>query len=132
MGSITVKGGSVNITQGDEVELRHAIFEHGPVSVCYQVISDFRDYTTGVYQSDSCGSTTHDVNHAVLAVGFGTENGVDYWIVKNSWGAAWGDQGYFKIKRGVNMCAIAVCNSFPKDVVPLKDYVTGEPLEFTQ
>ena len=47
-----------------------------------------------------------DVNHAVLAVGFGTMNGMDYWIIKNSWGATWGDSGYFKMQRGVNMCGI--------------------------
>jgi cathepsin H len=59
------------------------------------------------------------VNHAVLAVGFGVEDGKDYWIVKNSWGDAWGDKGFFKIQRGVNMCGIAVCNSYPYDVVDL-------------
>ena len=57
-----------------------------------------------------------DVNHAVLAVGYGTENGVDYWLVKNSWAESWGDKGYFKIARGNNMCGIAVCNSYPLDV----------------
>jgi len=47
------------------------------------------------------------VNHAVLATGFGTENGIDYWIVKNSWSTDWGEKGYFRIKRGDNMCAIS-------------------------
>jgi cathepsin H len=45
---------------------------------------------------------------------------MDYWIVKNSWGESFGDAGYFKIQRGVNMCGIAVCNSFPQDVVLVK------------
>jgi len=45
-----------------------------------------------------------DVNHAVLAVGYGVENGVPYWLIKNSWGANWGDSGYFKMELGKNMC----------------------------
>ncbi len=61
-----------------------------------------------------------DVNHAVLAVGYGTLNGMDYWLIKNSWGATWGDNGYFRMQRGVNMCGIINCNSYPQDVVDLK------------
>lgn len=45
-----------------------------------------------------------DVNHAVLAVGYGVEDGVPYWLVKNSWGGDWGDNGYFKMEMGKNMC----------------------------
>lgn len=45
-----------------------------------------------------------DVNHAVLAVGFGVEKGIPYWLIKNSWGADWGDKGYFKMEMGKNMC----------------------------
>ena len=117
--ALGVEGGSVNITQGDEVELKHAVFEHGPVSIAFQVVGDFRDYSTGVYSSTECKNGSADVNHAVLAVGYGVENGKDYWLVKNSWGADWGDKGYFKIERGVNMCGVAECNSFPKTVVRL-------------
>ena len=49
----------------------------------------------------SCMQT---VNHAVLAVGYDSSAPEPYWIVKNSWGTDWGDNGYFKIKMGVNMC----------------------------
>lgn len=45
-----------------------------------------------------------DVNHAVLAIGYGVENGIPYWLIKNSWGADWGDDGYFKMEMGKNMC----------------------------
>lgn len=108
--------GSYNITAGDEVQLKEELYNHGPVSVAFQVIAGFRDYKSGVYSSPDCKNGPMDVNHAVLAVGYGTENGVDYWIIKNSWSETWGDQGYFKIQRGVNMCGIAVCNSYPLNV----------------
>ncbi|KAF8364896.1 hypothetical protein HHK36_033127 [Tetracentron sinense] len=95
---------SVNITLGAEDELKHAVAFARPVSVAFQVVKEFRFYAGGVYTSDTCGSTPMDVNHAVLAVGYGIENGVPYWLVKNSWGASWGDHGYFKMEMGKNMC----------------------------
>ena len=60
-----------------------------------------------------------DVNHAVVAVGWGTENGMDYWVIKNSWSEKWGENGYFRMQRGVNMCGINNCNSYPNDVIDL-------------
>ena len=45
-------------------------------------------------------------NHAVLVVGYGNENGVDYWLFKNSWGTSWSDGGYGKIRRGTRECGI--------------------------
>lgn len=77
------------------------------------MIDDFIDYESGVYTSKNCGTTTDDVNHAVVATGYGVENGLKYWNIKNSWSTEWGNQGYFKIQRGINLCAIAQCNSYP-------------------
>ncbi|KAF8393628.1 hypothetical protein HHK36_021873 [Tetracentron sinense] len=104
---------SVNITLGAEYELKHAVAKVRPVSIAFQVVHDFRFYSGGVYTSNTCGSTPMDVNHAVLAVGYGVENGVPYWLVKNSWGANWGDNGYFKMEMGKNMCGVATCASYP-------------------
>lgn len=112
--------GSYNITAYDEHEMAAVIAHIGPVALSYKVVDGFRDYKTGVYTNTNCGKGPMDVNHAVQAVGYGTENGVPMWIVKNSWGADWGDKGYFKIRRNTNECALAVCNSYPAGVHPWK------------
>ncbi|KAJ7955989.1 Cysteine Protease [Quillaja saponaria] len=104
---------SVNITLGAEDELKHAVAFVRPVSVTFEVVSGFRFYKKGVYTSNTCGNTPFDVNHAVLAVGYGVEDGVPYWILKNSWGDNWGDNGYFKMELGKNLCGIATCASYP-------------------
>jgi cathepsin H len=81
----------------------------------YQVTPEFRKYTSGVFSNGtSCKNGPKDVNHAVLVVGYGHSNeDGSFWIVKNSWSKLWGEEGYFRIRRGVNMCGIAVCASFP-------------------
>jgi len=66
----------------------------------------------GVYESTLCHDEPQTVNHAVLAVGYGVEDGAEYWTIKNSWGFGWGNNGYFRIARGKNMCGISVCSSF--------------------
>jgi cathepsin H len=81
--------------------------------VAFQVVDGFKQYKTGVYSSDTCKNGPENVNHAVLAVGYGTEGGKDFWIIKNSWSATWGDNGFFKMERGKNMCGVAQCNSYP-------------------
>jgi len=104
----------VNITQGGEQEMVNAIANVGPVSVAYQVSSDFRSYRSGVYDSRQCKSGPMDVNHAVLAVGLNvTADGKPYYIIKNSWGTSFGIQGYFWMIRGKNMCGVATCSSYP-------------------
>jgi len=67
-----VKFGSYNITQNDEVELADKLYNAGPIAVSFQVINGFNRYTSGVYSVNNCGKTNKDVNHAVLATGYGT------------------------------------------------------------
>lgn len=82
--------------------------QKGPIAVALQ--SDemvFMQYAGGVITDESCG---HDVNHAALVVGYGTDNGLEYFLVKNSWGPTWGDSGYVKIgvQSGEGVCGIQV------------------------
>ena len=76
----------------------------------------FQFYASGVVTSSECGTT---LNQALLIVGYDTENGVPYWLCKNSWGSSWGDSGYIKIGRsltasaGPGICGIA---SYPWSV----------------
>merc|ERR1711904_262489 len=87
-----------------ESSLLNAVQNVGPVSVAIEADqSSFQLYKSGVL-TGSCGT---NLDHGVLAVGFGTSGGTDYWKVKNSWGASWGDKGYILIQRGVNKCGIA-------------------------
>ena len=90
-----------------------AIAQVGPVSVAIDASSDsFRRYRAGVHYSYSCSSTR--MNHAVLAVGYGSEDGEDYYLVKNSWSTMWGDGGYIKMARNRgNNCGIASDAAFP-------------------
>jgi len=85
----------------NEVTIRNYLYNNGPISVAFNA-SNFQNYRGGVYTA-SCSRT---VNHGVTLVGYGSQNGIDYWIVKNSWGANWGEKGFFRIRRGVGLCGI--------------------------
>ena len=89
-----------------------AVQQVGPVTVA--IDADYmQSYTSGVYDSTQCTTT---INHAVVIVGWGTQNGVDYWIVKNSWGTLWGEQGYVRMKRGKTnggLCGINTLLYYP-------------------
>lgn len=88
---------------GDEDTLLEATATIGPISIAMDA-SYIGSYDSGIFSDEEC--TTWDLNHGVLIVGYGTENGQDYWIVKNSWGDDWGENGYLRIRRGSNECGV--------------------------
>lgn len=93
----TLYHGEKYSTSADCKNTMQHLQKEGPVEAAFTVYQDFMNYKSGVYQHVSGGMLG---GHAIKNVGWGTENGVDYWIMANSWGTSWGENGFFKIKRG--------------------------------
>jgi len=95
-----------------EKDLLDVIATTGSVSIAYNAGTTAHSYyQSGILDVNNCGNNP---THAVTLVGYGTQNGADYWILKNSWGTGWGQKGYFWMARGKNMCGIADWASYPK------------------
>merc|ERR1712083_395524 len=107
--------GFVDIKQGDEEALKAAVATVGPVSVAIDASQpSFQFYSERVYDEPACSPINLD--HGVLCIGYGvSDDGQEYWLVKNSWNTVWGDQGYIKMARNKNnMCGIASSASYPQ------------------
>jgi C1A family cysteine protease len=112
--------GYERVPSGDEEALKRAVRQRGPVTAMFTVAPDFFSYMDGVYSAPSTGcnpGTARTVSHALLIIGYGTDNGQDYWLVQNSWGESWGMNGFAKIARGSNTCGISSCASYPINIV---------------
>jgi C1A family cysteine protease len=104
-----------DVKPNDQLSLKAAVTQQ-PVAIAIEADTRyFQSYSSGVLTASTCGT---NLDHGVLIVGYGTENGQDYWLVKNSWGTSWGENGYVKIARSSStndpgICGIAMDPSFP-------------------
>lgn len=102
-----------SINQRDCDGLLHAITSQ-PVSVGIAA-NAIMQYKSGIFNNPRCGT---QLNHGVVAVGYGVEGKQEYWIIRNSWGASWGEKGYIRFARDDNksedgMCGICLAASYP-------------------
>ena len=84
-------------------DIMQDLYDYGTVTAAFTVYEDFLSYTSGVYvhrYGEELGG------HAIKIFGYGVEDGTEYWFCANSWNDSWGDQGFFKIKKGVDECGI--------------------------
>lgn len=128
-----LQGGSVQVTgkyfnynhyggrkNNDEELLKRLVYKHGAAVVSLRTKGTIQNYKGDVYQGCSYPQDKNRIDHVVTVVGYGTtDSGVPYWLIKNSWGNWWGEGGYFRMKRGVNMCninyavAVVECKAVP-------------------
>ncbi|KAH7647387.1 preprocathepsin c precursor [Cryptosporidium bovis] len=132
----------------DEKKMMREIYDYGPIAVALHIGTSLLVYENGIYDSvpddhkKYCDIPNKQLNgweytnHAISIVGWGEENGIPYWIIRNSWGSNWGNRGYAKIRRGKNIGgienqAVFIDPSFSKGLglTLLSKYVNNESNE---
>mgnify|MGYP001071572771 FL=1 len=99
--------GYKNVASNDETQLQLAV-QKTVVAVAVEANSNFQFYSSGVF-SGPCGKA---LNHGIAAVGYDLDGSSPYYIVRNSWGASWGEGGYIRMAAGKNLCGIAIDASY--------------------
>lgn len=106
-------------------QIKHELFNYGPVATGYLVYKDFMSYKGGIYKRTSDYLLG---GHAVRIVGWGTDGNTEYWLVANSWGKYWGEDGYFRI--AMNNCCNFEYNVYaPYARLTLEDFKENEIIE---
>ena len=102
----------INVVEGDEEDLAAKVENYGPVAVAIDAGQwSFQLYSGGIYDEPNC--SPYNLDHAVGCIGYGVEDGTKYWIVKNSWGTSWGEQGFIRMVWNNNQCGIATMATVP-------------------
>merc|ERR1712232_750697 len=96
--------------QGGEQKLLAAMQNEGPISITVMARGAWQSYLGGIMTVQDCPSTQY-INHAVVAVGYGMEDGSPYWVIRNSWGPSWGESGYIRMSYGEGTCSMTACMS---------------------
>lgn len=116
------KRAAINVTEVYETEVgeesyRRNLYENGPLAVDFWVDSkSFKAYKEGIYRSTNCNKPNGATNHAVILIGYGVENGTEYWLLRNSWGSNFGEKGHFRMLRGQMMCNLSANPGYFVDI----------------
>lgn len=102
--SIGVKGFHFSGTM-DEEQIKQMLVSTGPLSIAINA-DPLQFYEGGIINSTANDCDPEGLNHGVAIVGYGTENGESYWILRNSWGSSWGENGYFRFGLGKGICGV--------------------------
>lgn len=89
----------------NEDEIARVLHENGPLSVAVNA-TPFQFYTGGILKGNKRTCNPRMLNHGVTLVGYGEEDGTKFWIIKNSWGTGWGEEGYIRLERGCGACGV--------------------------
>jgi cathepsin F len=100
--SVSISGWAYVTKTKNETDMLQASYEEGPLSICVDA-APWQLYKSGII-TKNCGT---QLDHCVQITGWGSESNVDYWIIRNSWGADWGESGYLRVERGKNLCGVA-------------------------
>lgn len=116
--------GYIKLPENNYTALMNAVATIGPIAISVEA-DTWSFYGRGIFPATSCNYKNTDIDHAVQLVGYGTEGSKDYWIVRNSWGAGWGEQGYIRLERTSDGLPCnedttpgdgSACPPFPKEV----------------
>ena len=100
----------LNIGREDQLQIG---VNEGVLSVVIDgSLSSFQLYESGIYDDSACDEL--NIGHSMDIVGYGTEGSVPYWVLRNSWGTGWGEEGYMRILRGVDLCGITMMCVLPR------------------